>query len=59
MASARERAEGYRKEAKTCLELAGRLSLDSDRARLTDMAMHWLRIAEIAEAKAPRGEDAE
>lgn len=59
MSTARARAEGYRKEAQTCIELAGRMSMLSDRARLIEMAQHWLRMAEIAEAKAATGEDAE
>lgn len=59
MSSAAEPAKKYRKEAQIFLELAGRISLNGNRARLVEMSQHWLRLAEIAEAKAERGEDAD
>ena len=52
MTTARERADWYRKEAKTCLELSGRMSLNADRARLVEMANHWAELARRAEEKA-------
>ena len=58
MTSARERAVEYRKEAKSCLDLAARMSLRVDRERLTEMARHWLRLADLADAKFARGEEA-
>lgn len=58
MSAARERAEGYRKEARSCLEFAAKMSLRADRERLTEMANHWLRLADLADAKAAAGEDA-
>ena len=59
MSTAHARAEGYRKEAQTCFDLADRMSMNSDRARLIEMGQHWLRMAEMAEAKAVRSEDAD
>jgi hypothetical protein len=59
MTTSRERAEWYRKEAQSCFELAARMSLRVDRQRLTEMANHWLRLAELADAKAARGDDSE
>jgi hypothetical protein len=57
--SARERAEDYRKEAQTCMDLAAKMSLRTDRARMIEMAQHWIDLAERADAKAARGDDAE
>ena len=58
MSTARERAEGYRREAKACVEVAERMSLREDRERMFKMAQHWLELAVIAEEKAARGDDA-
>ena len=55
--TARERAEQYRKEAQTCLDIARRMSPSADRARLVEMSQHWISLAEIAEEKAAKGKD--
>ena len=57
MTSARERAAQYRKEAEICMDFASQISLKSDRAKLVEMAAHWISLAEIAEAKAAEGKD--
>jgi|GEM_PF-5325559 len=57
LGTSRERADWYRKEAQTCLDLGARMSLKVDRARLTDMAQHWLGLAEVADDKAAEGKD--
>jgi len=46
------RVEAYRKQAKACLEVAERMSIDSDRARMLQMAQHWLGLAIKAEREA-------
>jgi hypothetical protein len=42
-------AEVYRREAAACLEVAQRMSVAADRARLTEMAQRWLELAQKAE----------
>ena len=43
-------AASYRKRAASCLEVAERMSLDSDRQRMIDMSLYWLEMAEKADA---------
>lgn len=50
------RAEEYRHRAQECLELARRISLETARQALIDMAQSWLRLAQEQEASAPLGE---
>jgi hypothetical protein len=45
------RPSEYRAMAAMCLEIANQMSLDSDRARMTDMAQKWLKLAETSEAE--------
>ena len=45
------RAKQYREQAAACLDWANRMSLESDRVRMTDMALRWLDLAKEAEAK--------
>jgi hypothetical protein len=45
------KAEEYRREAAACLEVAEKMSLSSDRARLLQMAQHWLDLAVKAETR--------
>jgi hypothetical protein len=45
------KASDYRKMAADCQEIAARMSLTSDRARMTAMAERWLRQAQCAEAE--------
>jgi len=40
------KASDYRMMAAMCLEIANRMSLDSDRLRLTDRAQQWLELAQ-------------
>ena len=56
MSSARERADDYRKEAQSCIEVANRMSVTEDRIRLLQMAQHWLELAKKAD-KADNGEE--
>jgi hypothetical protein len=44
------KAEGYRRRAQACLEIARTLTPGQKRAILTDMAQTWLRLAEELEA---------
>ena len=37
--------------AAVCLDVASKLPLDSDRARVTDMAQKWLELAQRREAE--------
>jgi hypothetical protein len=41
----------YRTMGALCLEIASRMSLESERARLTDVAREWFELAEKAEAE--------
>jgi hypothetical protein len=47
-----DRATEYRKHAAVCLEVAGRMPLEADRVRMTDMAQRWLDLAKEALARA-------
>jgi hypothetical protein len=49
MAVTRARAEEYRRRAQECQELAPKISLESERAVVLDMAQTWLRLAEQQE----------
>jgi hypothetical protein len=44
----------YRREAAACLEVAERMSLHSDGARMMEMAQRWLELAKNAEARAAK-----
>ncbi len=44
-------AAEYRRMAASCLEVADRMSLDSDRARLREMAEGWLDLARHLESE--------
>ena len=37
--------------AAVCLDVASKMPLDSDRARITDMAQKWLELAQRREAQ--------
>jgi hypothetical protein len=41
--------EEYRKMAADCIEVAQRMSLKDDRARMTEMAQRWLDLAQQAD----------
>jgi hypothetical protein len=41
----------YRLMAAMCLDIANMMPLDSDRARMTDMAQKWLELAQRREAE--------
>jgi putative IMPACT (imprinted ancient) family translation regulator len=41
--------EEYRKMAANCIEVAQRMSLKDDRARMMEMAQRWLDLAQQAE----------
>ena len=45
-----DKAAEYRRQAVLCLEVAERMSLRDDRARMIQMAQHWLELAQRAEA---------
>lgn len=45
----RRRAEEYRRQAAACLEVAERMSLETDRARILEMARRWQELAQRAE----------
>lgn len=44
------KAEGYRRRAQACLEIARTLTPGQKRAILSDMAQTWLQLAEGLEA---------
>jgi hypothetical protein len=46
-------AARYRKLAAQCLEMAERMSLNTDRARMMEMAQRWLDLAKQAEERYP------
>jgi hypothetical protein len=46
----RDKADEYRRQAASCVEVAKRMSLLEDRARMTEMAQRWLDLASEAEA---------
>ena len=45
------KASNHRMMAAMCLEIPNRMSLDSDRLRLTDRAQKWLELAQKNEAE--------
>jgi hypothetical protein len=45
------RAAEYRRLAAECLEVAERMSLREDRARMMEMAQRWLDLAQKAEGE--------
>jgi hypothetical protein len=47
----KDEAAEYRKQAASCLEVAERMSLHSDRQRMIDMSLYWLELAEKADAR--------
>jgi hypothetical protein len=47
----RTRANEYRRRAQECLDLARKISLESDRAIILDIAQSWLRLAEQQETQ--------
>lgn len=47
--SALRSAEQYRELAAQCQDLAQRMSLKTDKARMLEMAQQWLAMAEAAE----------
>ena len=51
MGDSNDKAAEYRRMAASCLEVAERMSLDADRARLLEMARQWLDLAREAEAE--------
>jgi len=51
MPSAKEKAAEFRKWATECLEVAERMSLKDDKARMIAIAEHWLQLARRAEAE--------
>jgi hypothetical protein len=51
MPSAKEKAAQFRKRAAECLEVAERMSLKDDKARMIAIAEHWLQLARRAEAE--------
>ncbi len=51
MGDQQSKAEEYRRMAASCLEVAERMSLKSDRAQLVGTAQHWLELARKAEAE--------
>ena len=51
MRAPKDKAAEYRKQAAACLEVAERMSLESDRQRMIDMSLYWLGLAEKADAE--------
>jgi hypothetical protein len=49
MAVTRARAEVYRRRAQECFDLARKISLETERAVIVDIAQTWLRLAEQQE----------
>jgi hypothetical protein len=49
----RARMEEYRRKAQECLELARKISLESERAIVREIAQSWLRLAEQQETLQP------
>lgn len=50
MRAPKDQAAEYRKQAAGCLEVAERMSLESDKQRMIDMSLYWLELAEKADA---------
>ncbi len=53
MSSESDRAPEYRQHARSCLELAERMSPGPERARMLEMAQHWFDLATKAESRKP------
>jgi uncharacterized protein HemY len=51
MAVSRSRAEEFRRKAQEYFDLAGTISLETDRAIVIDIAQNYLRLAEEQEAQ--------
>jgi hypothetical protein len=51
MTSSKEKAAEFRRQATLCREVAERMSLEEDRARMIEMAEHWLELAKRAETE--------
>jgi hypothetical protein len=49
--SRHHKGSDYRLMAAVCLDVASKMPLDSDRARITDMAQKWLELAQRREAE--------
>jgi len=49
MEKSNDKTEEYRKMAADCIEVAQRMSLKDDRARMMQMAQRWLDLAQQAE----------
>ncbi|HZP79728.1 MAG TPA: hypothetical protein VFB45_26580 [Pseudolabrys sp.] len=47
--AADDKAAEYRRQAAACLQVAERMSMDSDRRNMVDMAFRWLKLAEEAD----------
>jgi hypothetical protein len=56
MTSSKEKAAEFRRQAAACLEVAERMSLEEDRARMIEMAEHWFELARRAEAESEEPE---
>jgi hypothetical protein len=57
MPSQKDKAAEFRKWAAECLEVAERMSLKGDKARMMEVAEHWLELARLAEAEIEAPED--
>ncbi len=57
MDSEPDKAIEYRQNAKACLDLAERIPLGPERARILEMAQHWLDLAIKVEKSAISGEE--
>jgi hypothetical protein len=55
LADERTKAAECLREAAACIEVAERMSVQTDRARMVEMAQRWLDMAKDAEAKAKSG----
>jgi hypothetical protein len=51
MRAPQDEAAEYRKQAAACVEVAERMSLNSDKQRMIDMSLYWLSLAEKADAR--------
>ena len=49
--SGQHKGSDYRLMAAVCLDVASKMPLDSDRARITDLAQKWLELAQRREAE--------
>ena len=50
MGERENKAAEYRRQAAACLEVTERMSLQTDRALMLEMAQTWLELAQKAEA---------